>query len=423
VVNLVGDHATTHLAYDPPLASDIESLARPVSRWFRSSSSPGELPADTADAVAGAAGPPGGVATLVVPADLTWEEAGDPLSRRPHPVGRAVPDDAVAAAVKALRSGERAAVLVGGEALQRRGLEAASRVAEHSGAKLLCETFPARLERGAGLPAVERLGYLAEFIVAQLEGVRHLVLAGAPAPVSFFAYPGRPGYLVPAGCEVHTLAVPGDDVAGALESLADALGAPADGARGQQAGRPGRPTGALDGQTVAAAIGALLPEDAIVSDEGNTAGIFAPGATAGTPPHDWLCLPGGAIGQGMPVATGAAVACPGRRVLSLEADGSAMYTLQALWTQARESLDVTTVVLANRSYAILELELGRVGAGVPGPRARRMLDLGHPDLSFTALAAGMGVPASRATTADEFADQLERSFATPGPAVVEAVLG
>jgi len=423
VVNLVGDHATTHLAYDPPLASDIESLARPVSRWFRSSSSPAELPADTADAVAGAVGPPGGVATLVVPADLTWEEAGDPLSRRPHPVMRAVPDDAVAAATKALRSGKRAAVLVGGEALRRRGLTAASRVVEHSGAKLLCETFPARLERGAGLPAVERLGYLAEFIVAQLEGVRHLVLAGAPAPVSFFAYPGRPGYLVPPGCEVHTLATPGDDVAGALEWLADALGAPADAARGQQAGRPDRPTGALDGQTVAAAIGALLPDDAIVSDEGNTAGIFAPGATAGTPPHDWLCLPGGAIGQGLPVATGAAVACPGRRVLCLEADGSAMYTLQALWTQAREGLDVTTVVLANGSYAILELELGRVGAGVPGPRARRMLDLGDPDLSFTALATGMGVPASRATTADEFADQLERAFATPGPTVVEAVLG
>ena len=422
LVNVVGDHATTHIKYDPPLTSDIESLARPVSRWFRASTTPGALAGDAVDAVHGAFGPPGGVATLVVPADLSWQEAGEPASSRPDPVVTSVGDDVVVAAAKALRSGEPAVLLVGGKAVRARGLVAASRVAQASGAKLLCETFPARIERGAGLPAVERLGYLAEFTIAQLQGAKHLVLADALAPVSFFAYPGIPGYLVPDGCEVHTLATASEDVDEALEALADALAAPPDGAALQAPSRPDRPTGALNAQSLAAAIGALLPEDAVVSDEGNTSGLFVSGATAGAPRHDWMTLTGGAIGQGLPVATGAAVACPDRPVLCLEADGSAMYTLQSLWTQAREGLDVTTVLINNGSYAILELELSRVGAGDPGPRARGMLDISHPDLNFAALASGMGVPAWRATTAEEFTQQLERAFATPGPALVEAVL-
>jgi acetolactate synthase-1/2/3 large subunit len=422
VVNVVGDHATTHIKYDPPLTSDIESLARPVSRWFRASTTPEALAGDAVDAVQGSFGAPGGVATLVVPADLSWQEAGDPASSRPGPVVAGVGDDAVADAAAALRSGEPTVLLVGGKAVRARGLLAASAVAQASGAKLLCETFPARMERGAGLPAVERLGYLAEFTIAQLQGARHLVLADALAPVSFFAYPGIPGYLVPDGCEVHTLATGSEDVAEALEALADALGAPPDSAILQAPARPDRPTGALNAQSLAAAIGALLPEDAVVSDEGNTSGLFVSGATAGAPRHDWMTLTGGAIGQGLPVATGAAVACPDRPVLCLEADGSAMYTLQSLWTQAREGLDVTTVLINNGSYAILELELSRVGAGDPGPRARGMLDISHPDLNFAALASGMGVPASRATTAEEFTQQLERAFATPGPALVEAVL-
>ena len=422
VVNVVGDHAVTHIAYDPPLASDIESLARPVSRWFRSSRTAHALAADAVDAVHGALGPPGGVATLVVPADLSWQEAGDPASRRPDPVLETVGEDAVAQAAKALRSGETAVLLVGGQAVRNRGLLAAGRIAGATGAKLLCETFPARMERGAGLPPVERLGYLAEFTIAQLQGAKHLVLADAAAPVSFFAYPGVPGYLVPEGCEVHTLATASHDAAEALEALADALGTPPRPAGLQAASRPDRPTGALNAQSLAAAIGALLPEGVVVSDEGNTSGIFVSGATAGAPRHDWLCLTGGAIGQGLPLATGAAVACPDRPVLCLEADGSAMYTLQSLWTQVREGLDVTTVVLNNGSYAILELELSRVGAGDPGPRARSMLDLKHPDLDFSVLASGMGVPAWRATTADEFTAQLERALATPGPALVEAVL-
>ena len=287
---------------------------------------------------------------------------------------------------------------------------------------MLGETFPARLERGAGLPAVDRLSYLAEFAAMQLDGTRHLVLVDAKAPVSFFAYPGKASDLVPEGCTVHVLATGSDDPVAALDALVAELGA-AD-APSPSPRRPdptGRP-GALDAASLANAIGALLPERAIVVDEGNTAGLFTSGATAGCPRHDWLTLTGGAIGIGLPVATGAAVACPDRPVLSIEADGSSMYTIQSLWTQAREGLDVTTIVLNNRSYAVLDMELQRVGAEAGGPRASAMLDLSEPPIDFCALAQGLGVPAARATTAEELVAHLERAFAEPGPHLVQADL-
>ncbi|HUF84429.1 MAG TPA: acetolactate synthase large subunit [Acidimicrobiia bacterium] len=422
VVNIVGDHALPHKQHDAPLESDIESVAATVSGGMRTSQSTAAGATDAADAVAAALGPPGQVATLILPADVSWTEGAEPASPRPARAPAAVAEDVVDHAAKVLVSGEPSVLLVGGSAMRARGLEAASRVANATGAKLLGETFPTRLERGAGLPPVERLGYLAEFTMAQLEGTRHLVLVDTKAPVSFVAYPDKPSYLVPDGCEVHVLAEAGDDAVSALEALADVVGASADAVTRQPADRPDRPTGHLTGETVAAALGALLPEGAIVSDEANTQGLWAAPATAGAPPHDWLTLTGGAIGQGLPVATGAAVACPDRKVVSLEADGSAMYTLQSLWTQAREGLDVTTVVFNNRSYAILNLELSRVGADSSGPKAREMLDLSHPDLDFVSLAQGMGVPAARATTADEFVDALDRALAAQGPQLVEAVL-
>jgi acetolactate synthase-1/2/3 large subunit len=321
-----------------------------------------------------------------------------------------------------LRSGHTAMLLMGGTSLRARGLRAASRVSAATGAGLVGETFPANIERGAGIPALDRLGYLAEFAEAQLAGVQHLILVDAKAPVSFFAYPGKASDLVPAGCTVHTLVRPGEDAAAALEALAEAVGAGAGSGAGADAARPERPSGALTPATLAAALGAALPEGAIVVDEGNTAGLFVSGATAGAPPHDWLTLTGGAIGIGLPAATGAAVAAPQRPVLCLQADGSAMYTLQALWTQAREGLNVTTVVLANRSYAILNMELHRVGADDGGPAARRLLDLTEPDLDFTALAQGMGVPARRVETAEDLSKALEASFAEPGPSLIEVPL-
>jgi acetolactate synthase-1/2/3 large subunit len=421
LVNIVGDHATYHKKFDAPLESDIDSVAVTVSGWVRRCRRTEDLATDAAEAVAAAMGPPGQVATLILPADTSWTEGASPAPApkpaRPAPVG----EHTLRKIAGALRSGEPCALLLGGRALRVPALEAASRIAAATGAKLLAETFPTRLERGAGIPAVERLGYLAEFATAQLTGMRHLILVDSRAPVSFFAYPGRPSALVPEGCDVHELAGGCDDVVAALAELADHVAGGVDPVPAA-ATRPDRPSGALSGETLAAAVGAVLPEGAIVVDEANTSGLWVAGATAGAPPHDWLTLTGGAIGFGMPVATGAAVACPDRPVVNLQADGSALYTLQALWTQARQGLDVTTVMFNNRSYAVLNMELSRVGAGSPGPKALEMLDLSGPDLDFVSLAHGMGVPATRATTAEELTTMLEQAIAEPGPHLIDAVI-
>jgi acetolactate synthase I/II/III large subunit len=424
IVNIVGDHATYHKQYDAQLESDIETVARNVSPWIRTSSATADVGRDAAEAVAAASAPPGEVATLILPADVSWSPGGvvaDPVAVQSRVE---VPGDTIDTVAKALRSGEPVGLLLGGAALRRGPLVLASAIAGAASpaAKLLCETFPTRLERGAGIPAVERIAYLAEFAQMQLAGLRHLVVIDSKAPVSFFAYPGKASYLVPDDCEVHVLAEGHHDVAGALEALASALGVTPGDAAPQAANRPDTPTGALNADSVAQALGALLPEGAIVSDEANTSGLSVPGHTAGAPPHDWLCLTGGAIGQGMPVATGAAVACPDRKVVSLEADGSALYTIQSLWTQARESLDVVTVLYNNRSYAVLNMELNRVGAESPGPKAKSLLDLSHPDVDFVSIAQGLGVPATRATTADEFSTQLAQALATPGPSLIEALV-
>ncbi|MDA8274662.1 MAG: acetolactate synthase large subunit [Actinomycetota bacterium] len=423
VVAIVGDHATVHWKYDAQLQSDIETVARNVSAFVRTSHATEALGADAAAAIAAAEGPPGSVATLILPADVSWSEGASPAPRPPvAPTPPATDDAQLDAAAAALRGGSPCGVLVGGRACSGKTLELAAAIAAATGAKLFAETFPARLERGAGRPPVERLGYLAEFTAMQLEGTAHLLLVDAKSPVSFFAYPGRPSDLVPEGCQVHTVAGLDDDVDTALVALAELVGASPVHTPRQQAGTPGMPSGALDAAAVAAVLGALLPEGAIVSDEGNTSGLFVAGATAGSPPHDWLCLTGGAIGQGLPVALGAAVACPDRRVVALEADGSSLYTPQAWWSMARAGCDVTTVLLNNGSYAVLNMELDRVGAEPPGPRAKDMLDLGRPDLDFVSLARGMGVPAERATTVEELTTALARSFATPGPSVVEVLV-
>ncbi len=421
IVNLVGDHATYHKLHDTLLESDIDTVARNVSRWVRRSAQPDEVGRDVAEAVAAATAPPAGIATLIVPADVAWLEGGEPAAPPLEPQLAPVSDDVIEKTASALRSGKPCVVLLGGRSLREPGLVTASRVASATGAELLCETFPARLERGGGLPAIERLAYLAESASAQLGGVRHLVTVDARVPVSFFAYPGKPSSLVPDGCETHVLASGADDAVEALGNLADLIGAPRS-VPGERLKRPERPKGELTSETAALGVGALLPEGAIVSDEANTMVRWMSAATAGAARHDWLTLTGGAIGDGLPVATGASIACPDRKVVCLEADGSAMYTFQALWTQARESLDVTTVLLNNRSYAILNLELRRLGAGPPGPKGLGMLDLSRPDLDFVSLARGMGVQASRAETAEEFTIQLENALAEPGPHLIEAMV-
>lgn len=421
LVAVVGDHASYHKRFDAPLESDIDALAGTVSCWVRRPSRAEDVGADAATAIAAAKTPPGQVATLILPADASWSEGGEPAPpaavRLPSPVAA----ETIESAAATLRSGEPSVILLGGAALRRPGLEAASRLAVASGAKLLAETFPARHDRGAGIPAVGRLAYLVEFATAQLAGTRHLILAGARPPVSFFAYPGLPSSPVPADCEVQVLADGTDDVPGALAALAD-LAAPDAKPAMQQPTQQGFGDADLTAETAAAVIGALLPEGAIVCDEANTSGLWLPASTAGAPPHDWLTLTGGAIGQCLPLATGAAIACPGRSVLALEADGSAMYTIAALWTHAREQLDITTVIFSNRSYAILGMELDRVGAAGGGDAARSLLDLSRPGIDFVALATGMGVPARRALTTAEFAAQLRHALAEPGPHLIEAAV-
>ncbi len=427
VIVIVGDHATYHKRYDAPLESDIDAAAGTVSGWLRRCERAAEIGTDAAAAVAAALAPPGQVATLILPADVSWiavPSGGGPAAPVRAPAPGKVGDDIIEAAAAVLRSRERCVLLLGGAATRETGLLAASRIAAATGARLLCETFPARLERGGGLPEVDRLAYLAEAATSQLDGAQHLLLAGARSPVSFFAYPGRPSDLVPPGCDVHQLGSAGDDAAGALEQLADMVApgparVPGPWERPQP---PVLPVGELTGESIAQAVGALLPEGAIVCDEANTAGSWLPAATAGAPRHDWLTLTGGAIGLGLPLATGAAVACPDRSILCLQADGSAMYTISALWTHAREQLDITTVIFNNRSYDILNLELQRVGADAAGPRAKDLLDLSRPDLDFVALATGMGVPASRARTAQELGKQLGQALSEPGPHLIEAVI-
>ncbi|MGK5169005.1 acetolactate synthase large subunit [Geodermatophilus sp. CPCC 205761] len=420
LVNVVGDHARSHKRLDAPLESDVDALAGAVSGWVRRSLSPADVAADAAEAVAQAAR--GAVATLVLPADVSWEDGAAPAEPVPVRPAPRVPDAVVEDVAAALASGEPAVLFLGGDVVAcEEGLLAAGRVAAGTGARLLTETFPARTVRGAGLPDVDKLPYPPEMAMAALEGTAHLVLAGATGPVHFFAYPDVPGTPVPEGCTVHVLSAPGEDGVAAVRALADRV-APGTEPEPVEAARPELPTGLLDPRSMAAVVGALLPERAIVVDEALTSGVGLAELTAGAPRHDWLALTGGAIGDGLPMAVGAAVACPDRPVLCIQADGSAMYTIQALWTQAREQLDVTTIVCDNGSYAILEHELSRVGADGDGERAGQLLHLGGPGLDFVALATGMGVPATRATTAEELADQLRRALAEPGPHLIDAVL-
>ncbi|MFT3859087.1 MAG: acetolactate synthase large subunit [Aquabacterium sp.] len=422
VVNIVGDHATHHVQYDAQLQSDIETVARNVSTWVKTSQSTAGLCQDVVEAVACSMGPPGQVATLILPADVSWGEGGVPAQPMPVPPPTQASDAVVDEAVRALQSGGKVALLLGTRALREPALIAAGRVAAATGAKLLAEVFPARIERGAGLPHVERVAYFAELASVQLSGLTHLILVDAKSPVSFFAYPGKKSDLVLEGCRVIELASASQDVDGSLDRLVQRLGAQATAPVMQPADRPGRPRGKLTAEKVCKAVGHLLPMDAIIVDEAQTSGVMLPKFTRGAPRHDVLTLTGGAIGQGLPAAVGAAIACPKRPVLALVGDGSAMYTLQALWTMAREGLDVTTVIFNNRSYAILNVELQRVGAAAGGEKAKAQLNLDKPALDFVQLGWGMGVHSVRATTAESFNHALEYALRTPGPHLIEAVV-
>lgn len=421
MVVIVGGHATYHNRYDAPLQSDIEGIARTMSAWVHTSGHQRDVGRDAAEAVALARSTPGKIATLVLPADVSWSEGGTVAPpRRPAPVLE-VDKGVIEAAAAILGSGDKTVLLIGGAAMRERGMLAANRIAKATGATVLA-TGSNRSERGAGLPVFSRVAYLGEEAVAQMQGTRHMILAGAKSPVTFFAYPGVASDVVPEGADVTVLADDAQDIEAALESLADqvAQGVEAD-VRGPAL--PPSPTGELTTRSMADAVAVTLPPNAILVEEAVTSGAFVGSALAGAPRHDVLPVMGGAIGGGMPTAVGAAVAAPDRPVINLQADGSAMYTIQSLWTQARENLNITTVLMNNQSYAILRNELTRVGAGYnPGPRALDMLDIGRPTLNFAELATGMGVPGVRVTTAEELVEALRNAQAEDGPHLIEVML-
>jgi acetolactate synthase-1/2/3 large subunit len=420
MVCIVGAHATNHVRYDAPLESDIEAVARTVSGWVHTSGLSRDVADDAMRAVEAANR--GQIATLVLPADVSWDEGGLLAYPRPLPARPPVADTAVDNAASATEAGDATLLLLGGAGLSEPGLRAASRIAAATGARLLVETFPARLEAGAGLPAIDRLAYIAEAAQYQLGTVETLVLVGAGAPVSFFGYPGKAGDLVPEGCAVVRLSDPDQDVVDALKRLADRVAPEVEPIVADARSGGDVPAADLDVNNLALAVAVTLPANAIVVDEANTSGVSLPPALATAPRHTLLTLTGGAIGQGLPVATGAALAAPDRPVLSLQADGSAMYTIQALWTQVRENLNVTTVIFNNRAYAILRLELMRTGAGPAGGRSAPMLDLSDPTIDFVSLAQGMGMPAQRVSTADGLAEALRRAYGEPGPHLIEAMI-
>jgi len=422
IINLIGQHATYHLHHDTPLTSDIEGIARPFSKWLRTSNSAPQLSADAVEAITAARTAPGQIATLIVPADVAWSEGGTVaalpvLSKPPLPAS-----SAIERAAEMLRSGLPTAILLGGNALYGNGLSAAGRIAAETGAKLLAPYPITRLQRGAGIPKVDRVQYVLEQGIEQFKEFRQLILVGTQPPVAYFAYPGKNAAFTTSECNIHRLAKPGEDYLGALDALGEALSLRGQGFTAENGERPLQPSGEITLPGIAASVGALLPENAIVVDESMTSGRGLMAATKGCPPHDWLGNTGGSIGIALPLAVGAAVACPDRKVLCLTADGSGMYTLQALWTMAREGLNVTTVVFANHDYAVLKREFSYLGVGQPGTRASDMFSIGRPNLDWVQLAQGMGVPGTRVSSLDAFGKALRAGLEGEGPTLIEVPL-
>ncbi|MCX8133440.1 MAG: acetolactate synthase large subunit [Roseococcus sp.] len=421
IVNCVGDQATYHRPYDAPLTADTEGWARGVSHWVRTCARAREVGADAAVAVQAARTAPGQIATLILPSDTCWDEGGAVAEPLPVPATPQAEMHAIRAAARVLREKRNVLVLLGGAmALTEEAQRQAHRIAAHSGARLLAETSNSRFQRGRGRLPLERVPYPADVAIERLKGVEHLILVGSKAPIGFFAYPNMPSKHYPEHASITVLTRPEQDAEAALRALAEELGAPSvpvpdPGPRAEA------PRGAPSPEGLARLVGALMPEDCIVVDESVSYGRGFFPATHATPPHDWLQITGGAIGCGLPLATGAAIGGGGRRVLNLQADGSAMYTVQALWTQARERLPVTTLILSNRKYQILLGEYRNVGAN-PGRTALDMMDLGNPDIGWAQLARAMGVEAATATTLEEAGDLMVQSFARPAPFLIELVI-
>ena len=422
ILNVIGQHATKHLQFDTPLKSDIEAIARPYCKWLRTARTASEIGVDAADAIRAACEAPAGIASLIVPADVAWSEGGAVEKIAAIPGAPLAANETIERVAAMLRSDRPTAILLDGNALYGKGLTAAGRIAAATKARLFAPyPFP-RLERGAGRPVVERIAYIFEQAVEQLKEIRQLILVGASPPISYFAHPSKKSAPTSPECEIVTLAHPGEDYAGSLEALTAALSLNAHPYESENPERPAMQRGNITASGIAAGLGALLPEDAILIDESMTSGRGIMSATKGCPPHDLLANTGGSSGIAMPLAVGAAVARPGRRVLALSADGSGMYTAQALWSMARENLDVTTVIFANREYAVLKREFSALVGGSPGPRATALFEIGNPELDWVALAKALGVPGTRPGDLEAFNDALRESLASKGPSLIEVRL-
>jgi acetolactate synthase-1/2/3 large subunit len=420
MINLIGDHALGHRVLDAPLASDIVSLAAPNSRWLKSADRLDEAGDLAAEAYAESFGPAPGPVSLILPADVAWTRGarvGAPLV----PAGlRRVEEETIALAAAAVRTAARPVVLVNGSVLLEAGLPALARL-QQAGVRVVCDTFVGRQSRGEGRFAPSRLPYFAEAAIEDLAGVDLLLVCGTKPPVAFFAYPDTPGVLSPEGAKVFDLGGPDVDSADALGRLAGAIGATEMAASPTRSPIPA-PTGKLNAHSIGASIARHLPDNSVISDDGVTAGLPVYLATSAAARHDWLAQTGGAIGQGMPVAIGAAIARPENKVVCLSGDGAGMYTVQSLWTMAREGLDIVTVVVVNHAYRILRIELARTGAGAPGPAASGMLSLDAPEIDWVALARGMGVPAEMVSTAEAFDEAFRKAMDVRGPRLIAALV-
>lgn len=423
IVNIVGDHAAAHLQYDTPLTSDIKGFARPVSSWVHSSPSAQQVGSDAALAVRAALEAPGNVATLILPADTAWEDAEGVAAPAPTAATVSVSEATVGRVAELIKSGRKTAIIMRGPALLERGLVAAGRIAAKTGARLMCDTFTPRLQRGAGRVRIERLPYFSEQVIEFLAGTEVIVLVGAKPPVSFFAYPDKASWLTPEGCDLAILSEPHEDGVSALEAVADACGARNTEPHLVELSLPDYSLdGSLTPEFVMSVVAKHLPEGAILADESASSGFPYYEMTATSAAHDFLNLTGGAIGSMMAVSIGAAVASPNRKVVTLQGDGSAMYILPALWTQAREKLDVVTVVYGNRAYSILNNELKRVGATNRGQNTASLMSLENPSINWVNLASGLGVTAVRAESRREFDEAFSRAMHESGPRLIEAVI-
>lgn len=420
MINIIGDHAVPHLQYEAPLTSDIKGLAEPNMRWLESADTVASTGALASEAFAASFAPLPGPVGLVLPADSAWLEGGEIGPVVTCDVLETVAPELISEAVAALAKAKHPVLIINGSALTAEGLAAAARLKAH-GIRVMTDTFYPKMRRGAGLFAPDRLQYFAEMAMDDLNGTDLMLAAGTTLPVAFFAYPGKPSLLVPEGCETLVVGGAETDSAATLVALADALGAETS-APMTELKLPDAPAGPLTAAAVGASLARHMPENALVSDDGvsNSLLSFLPTETAHQ--HDWMMLTGGAIGQGMPLALGAAIAAPDRKVICLSGDGAGMYTVQALWSMARENVDVTTIVYVNHSYRILNIELYRTGAGNPGPTAKDMLSIGGPDINWVALSESMGVPAVEAATAEVFDAELAKAMAEKGPKLIAAIV-